>query len=62
MNNYINLKTTAEEELYDALQALEKDDLPFVRSCMARAQLAVLDAWKVRPGANTPSTDDSVGT
>lgn len=36
----------AEQELYNALQALESNDLPFVRSCAARAQTYVTMAWR----------------
>lgn len=36
----------AEQELYNALQALESKDLPFVRSCAARAQNYVTMAWR----------------
>ena len=36
----------AEVELYNALQALEHKDLPFVRSSAARAQNYVTMAWR----------------
>ena len=36
----------AEAELYNALQALEQKDLPFVRSSAARAQNYVTMAWR----------------
>jgi len=36
----------AEVELYNAIQALEQKDLPFVRSSAARAQNYVTMAWR----------------
>lgn len=39
---------TAEQELYIALEALERGDLPFARSSAARAQSAIVDAWRSR--------------
>lgn len=36
----------AEAELYNALQALESKDLPYVRSSAARAQNYVTMAWR----------------
>lgn len=48
MNEYNALIEQVEQELYDALQALEDGDLPTVRSCAARAQDDVVTAWRVR--------------
>lgn len=48
MSEYKALLEQVERELYDALQALEDGDLPTVRSCTARAENDVIDAWKVK--------------
>lgn len=37
-----------EEELYNAIEALEQLDLPTVRGCAARAQSFTVEAWRVR--------------
>ncbi len=37
---------TIESELYEAIAALEGEDLARVRQCSARAQSASLEAWR----------------
>lgn len=46
----------AEAELYAALQALQDNDLPFVRSSAARAQDFVLQAWRSRGNTKQEAT------
>lgn len=48
---YDRLVGCAEEELYTALEALEKGDLPFARSSAARAQGLINEAHKARAKA-----------
>jgi cellobiose-specific phosphotransferase system component IIA len=38
----------AEKELYVALEALESGNLTFARSSTARAQSAIVEAWRLR--------------
>lgn len=45
---YNEWKKTAEQELWNALEALENDDLPTVRSTAARIKFDVQQAWLVR--------------
>lgn len=37
-----------EEELYAAIEALERDDIIGVRQCSARAQTSAVAAWQSR--------------
>ena len=39
---------TAEKELYAALEALESGNLQYARSSTARAQTAIVEAWRSR--------------
>jgi hypothetical protein len=48
MKMYGECVETAEQELYTAIEALERGDLTFARSSAARAQTAIVDAWRSR--------------
>lgn len=45
---YADAVEEAERELYAALEALEQGNLTFARSSAARAQSAIVDAWRSR--------------
>lgn len=45
---YADSVEEAERELYTALEALEQGNLTFARSSAARAQSAIVEAWRLR--------------
>lgn len=46
METYDEIKADIEKELYEAIEALEHDDLITVRQCSARAQSGANAAWQ----------------
>lgn len=46
MSAYDEIKAEIEKELYEAIEALERDDLATVRQCSARAQSGACVAWQ----------------
>lgn len=46
--NFKQYKQMIEDELYQALEALEENDLPTVRSSSGRAKNYTQEAWLVR--------------